>query len=167
MAEKKVKKEKEKGKKCGKRRAKCSSRQGVELCAQVVLVPVLCESEKLGICPRKTHTGALFGIPCQQVHSEIQPRTLWVFLNLRLGTSVVTDSKTEWSPASYATADFRDELKKLLRSAKKYITNGFHGSLKKADFRLERMERGEVDLSLTDLFRGVGYEGTAPIMRKS
>ena len=53
MAEKKGKKEKEKGKKCGKRRAKCSSRQGVELCAQVVLVPVLCESEKLGICPRK------------------------------------------------------------------------------------------------------------------
>ena len=29
------------------------------------------------------------------------------------------------------------------------------------------MERGEVDLSLTDLFRGFGYEGTASMTRKS
>ena len=114
MAGKKGKKEKEKGKKGGKRRAKRSGRQGAELCAQVVWVPALCESEKAGICPRRTHTGALFGIPCQQVHSEIQPGTLWAFLNLRLGTYVVTGSKIEWSPASYATANFRDELKKLL-----------------------------------------------------
>lgn len=29
------------------------------------------------------------------------------------------------------------------------------------------METGEADLSLTDLFRGFGYEGTASMMRKS
>ena len=131
----KKKKEKEEGGKGERRRAKYSSGREWSSVLRSFWSQVPRESEKLWICPRKMHTGALFGIPWQQLHSEIQLRTLWAFLNLRLGTYVLTDSKIEWSLVSYAIANFRDELKKLLRSARKYITNGFHSSLKKTDFR--------------------------------